>query len=184
MGTGETISLTCTPPLYGRRRYLFVAATVDSFFHLNEIEVFAATEPIVASATGFREFGKCDVFTDNNRTTCGAVTSPDNPLDFLLRANFSQPQTHFHPRITLRGGNCGDASQVHVYTEEKPLNAGPFDGYFRRCQVSETEPSVDGVTVCSFACVCIERACDVFGVRVFGQYGPERSLCEIELIFN
>ena len=73
-----------------------------------------ATKPIVASATGFREFGKCDVFTDNNRTTCGAVTSPDNPLDFVLRANFSQPQTHFHPRISLRGGNCGDASQVRA----------------------------------------------------------------------
>ncbi|KAI0219914.1 hypothetical protein LSAT2_028559 [Lamellibrachia satsuma] len=184
IGTGETVNLTCTPPLCARRRYLFMAANVNEFFYVTEIEVFEATKPIVASATGFREFGKCDVFTDNNRTTCGVVTSPDNPLDFLLRANFSQPQTHFHPRITLRGGNCGDASQVHVYTEEKPLNAGPFDGYFRRCQVSETETPVDGVTVCSFTCDCIERACDFFGVRVFGRYGPERSLCEIELIFN
>ncbi|KAI0218231.1 hypothetical protein LSAT2_030051, partial [Lamellibrachia satsuma] len=139
---------------------------------------------IVASATGFREFGKCDVFTDKNRTTCGAVTSSDNPLDFVLRANFSQPQTNFDARITLRDGNCGDASQVHVYTEEKPLNAGPFDGYFRRCQVSETEPPVDGATVCSFACRCIERACDFVVVRVFGRYGPERSLCEIELMLN
>ena len=74
--------------------------------------------------------------------------------------------------------------QVHVYTEEKPLNAGLFDGYFRRCQVTETEPTVDGATVCSFACGDTKRGCDYVFVRVFGRYGPVRSLCEVELILN
>ena len=72
--------------------------------------------------------------------------------------------------------------QVHVYTLEKPLNAGPSDGYFRRCQVTETEPTVDGATVCSFACGNNYRGCDYFTARVFGRYGPVRSLCEVELM--
>ena len=76
------------------------------------------------------------------------------------------------------------ALQVHVYTEEKPLNAGPFDGYFRRCQLAEAEPPVDVVTVCSFACGDNKRGCDYAFVRVFGRYGPVRSLCEVELILN
>ncbi|KAI0240458.1 hypothetical protein LSAT2_008806, partial [Lamellibrachia satsuma] len=63
------------------------------------------------------------------------------------------------------------ADDVHVYTEEKPLNAGPFDGYFKRCQVTETEPPVNGVTVCSFTCDN-KRGCDYVIVRVFGRYGP------------
>ena len=74
--------------------------------------------------------------------------------------------------------------QVHLYTEEKPLNAGPLDGYFRRCQVTETEPPVDGTTVCSFACGDNKRGCDYVIVRVFGRYGPARSLCEVELMLN
>ena len=78
----------------------------------------------------------------------------------------------------------GCALQVHVYTEEKPLNAVPLDGYFRRCQVVEAEPPVDGATVCSFACGGNERGCDYVFVRVFGRYGPVRSLCEVELIGN
>ena len=41
IGAGETVSVTCTPPLYARRRYLFVAAKMDRYFHMREIEVFA-----------------------------------------------------------------------------------------------------------------------------------------------
>ena len=74
--------------------------------------------------------------------------------------------------------------QIHVYTEEKPFYAGPFDGYFMRCQVTETEPHVDGTSVCSFACGDNRRGFDSFTVRVFGRYGPVRSLCEVELIVN
>ncbi|KAI0234525.1 hypothetical protein LSAT2_015199 [Lamellibrachia satsuma] len=180
----ETVSLMCRHPLYARRRYLFVAASVKDHFHLAEVEVFNAAAPVVASAEGFREFGECAVFTDRNQDTCEAVTSSDNPLDFVLRANLTQYQTNFDARITLRDGNCGDSNQVHVYTEEKPLNAGPFDGFFRRCQVTETEPPVNGVTVCTFECGDNKQGCDYVIVRVFGRYGPVRSLCEIELIFN
>ena len=71
-----------------------------------------AAELFVASAEGFREFGDCAVFTDQDRATCQAVTSSDNPLDFVFRANLSNYFTNFDARITLRGGNCGDASQV------------------------------------------------------------------------
>ena len=71
-----------------------------------------AAELFVASAEGFREFGDCAVFTDHDRATCEAVTSSDNPLDFVFRANLSNYFTNFDARITLRGGNCGDASQV------------------------------------------------------------------------
>ncbi|KAI0207373.1 hypothetical protein LSAT2_007977, partial [Lamellibrachia satsuma] len=129
-------------------------------------------ESIVASATGFREFGDCALFVDKNRSSCEDVTSSDNPLDFVLKVNLSKPQSNFDVRITLRDGYCGDASQVHVYTEEKPLNAVPFDGYFRRCQLAEAEPPVDGVTVCSFACGDNKRGCHYAFVRVFGRYGP------------
>ncbi|KAI0237738.1 hypothetical protein LSAT2_011676, partial [Lamellibrachia satsuma] len=180
----QIVSLTCEHPRYARRRYLFVAANVAGFFHLREVEVFATAEPIVASAEGFREFGDCAVFTDSNSATCEAVTASDNPLDFVFRANLSQSLTNFVARITLRDGKCGDASQVHVNTLEKPLNAGPSDGYFRRCQVTETESPEDGVTVCSFACGNKYRGCDYFTVRVFGRYGPVRSLCEVELMLN
>ena len=37
IGAGETVSLTCTPPLYARRRYLFVAANVNEYFHMREV---------------------------------------------------------------------------------------------------------------------------------------------------
>ena len=40
------------------------------------------------------------------------MTSLDNPLDFVLKVKLSQPQSNFDVRITLRDGNCGDASQV------------------------------------------------------------------------
>ncbi|KAI0242231.1 hypothetical protein LSAT2_014382 [Lamellibrachia satsuma] len=133
---------------------------------------------------GFREFGECAVFTDHNGATCETVMLSNSPLDFVLRATLSQLHTNFDSRITLQDGNCSNANQVHVYTEEKPLNAGPLDGYFRRFQLTETEAPVTDLTVCSFACGCIERACDFFIVRVFGRYGPERSLCEIELMLN
>ena len=36
----QTVSLTCEHPRYARRRYLFVAANVNDFFNLNEVEVF------------------------------------------------------------------------------------------------------------------------------------------------
>ena len=69
-------------------------------------------ELFVASAEGFREFGDCAVFTDHNRATCVAVTSSDNLLDFIFRANLSNYFTNFDARITLRSGNYGDASQI------------------------------------------------------------------------
>ncbi|KAI0220797.1 hypothetical protein LSAT2_027732 [Lamellibrachia satsuma] len=40
LGRAETVSLTCTHPIYERRRYLFVYASVHSHFHLAEVEVF------------------------------------------------------------------------------------------------------------------------------------------------
>ena len=67
-----------------------------------------AAELVVASAEGFREFGDCAVFTDHDHATCQAVTSSD----FVFRANLSNYFANLDARITLRGGNCGDASQV------------------------------------------------------------------------
>ncbi|KAI0221417.1 hypothetical protein LSAT2_027243 [Lamellibrachia satsuma] len=136
---------------------------------------------VVAVATGFREFGDCAVFTDHDRETCAEVTSSDNPLDFILKADASQSQDTSNISITLRDGDCNDNNQVHVYMEEKPLHAGPFDGYFKRCQLTATERPADGATVCSFSCGCTKRGCDYVTVRIFGRYGPIRSLCEIEL---
>ncbi|KAI0229490.1 hypothetical protein LSAT2_020086, partial [Lamellibrachia satsuma] len=159
LGRAQSVSLSCEHSRYARRRFLFVAAKVNGFFHVSEVEVF--DESIVASATGFREFGDCAFFIDKNRASCEAVTSSENPLDFVLKVNLLQPLSNFDVRITLRDGNCGDA-------KEKPLNAGPFDGYFRRCQVVEAEPPVDGATVCSFACGGNKRDCDYVFVRVFG----------------
>ena len=40
MGDVPTVNLTCESPLYARRRYLFVVATVSDYFNLAEVEVF------------------------------------------------------------------------------------------------------------------------------------------------
>ncbi|KAI0235588.1 hypothetical protein LSAT2_013885, partial [Lamellibrachia satsuma] len=72
---------------------------------------------------------------------------------------------------------------VHVYTEVRPLYDG-FNGYYRRCHLTATAAPADGATVCSFGCLCTNRPCDFVFVRVFGRYGPVRSLCEVELILD
>ena len=71
-----------------------------------------------------------------------------------------------------------------MYTEEKPLYAGPFDGYFKRCHVKATERPVDGTTICFFTCGCTNHGCHEVTVRIFGRYGPVRSLCEVEVVNN
>ncbi|KAI0231437.1 hypothetical protein LSAT2_018192, partial [Lamellibrachia satsuma] len=176
-----TKTLLCTN--LARGRYLFVQINGDGvkseLLTLCEVEVYPPVN-VVAIATGFREFGDCAIFTDHNRSTCAEVTSSGNPLDFILKANVSQSQNTANVRITLRDGDCSDNHQVHVYTEEKPLYAGPFDGYFKRCQLTATEPPADGATACSFSCHCTKRGCDYVTVHIFGRYGPIRSLCEVE----
>ena len=69
-----------------------------------------------------------------------------------------------------------------MYTEVKPLYDGPFDGYFKRCQVTATDRPVEGTTICSFTCGCTTHGCDEVTVRIFGRFGPIRSLCEVEVI--
>ena len=87
-------------------------ADIHIYHYVRFLDWCVAAAPVVASAEGFREFGDCAVFTDRNQDTCEAVTSSDNPLDFVLRANLTQYQTNFDARITLHDGNCGDSSQV------------------------------------------------------------------------
>ena len=41
VGRGLTVNLTCEKSRDVRGRYLFVAANVDRYFHLAEVEVFA-----------------------------------------------------------------------------------------------------------------------------------------------
>ncbi|KAK2173202.1 hypothetical protein NP493_893g01063 [Ridgeia piscesae] len=142
-----------------------------------EVEVFAA----LAVATGYRDYGDCAVFTDHNRSTCGAVTSATSPLDFVLRTSLMQSRNEFDVSVILRDGDCADSSQVHVYTEQHPLEL-IFSGYYRRCHLAESAAPVDGATVCQFHCLCTSRPCDFVFVRVFGRFGPVRSLCEVELL--
>jgi len=65
-------------------------------------------------ATGFREFGNCAVFTDHDRSTCAEVTSPDSPMDFVLKANMSQSETSAHVIVTMRDCDCNDNTQVVI----------------------------------------------------------------------
>ena len=67
--------------------------------------------------------------------------------------------------------------QVHVYRQ---IHGAP-SGNYRRCKLTANEPPAGDSTVCSFSCDCDERMCDIIFVRIFGRYGPLRSLCEIEL---
>ncbi|KAK2152093.1 hypothetical protein NP493_2529g00006, partial [Ridgeia piscesae] len=48
-GCGDSVTLTCVTPMYAWGRYLFVAARVDQYFHLAEVEVFDGmlTRPFV-----------------------------------------------------------------------------------------------------------------------------------------
>ena len=68
------------------------------------------------------------------------------------------------------------AFQVHVYRELD------VPGNYKRCKVTTSEPPSDDTTVCSFRCDCDKRMCGTIYVRIFGRYGPGRSLCEIELL--
>ena len=68
--------------------------------------------PVTAIATGFREFGDCDVFTDHDTNSCAEVTSSDTPVDFVLKANISLSENSNGVRITLRNGDCDDSKQV------------------------------------------------------------------------
>ena len=72
--------------------------------------------------------------------------------------------------------------QLHVYTVTS-LSGGPFDGSFRRCHRTTTEP-LGGATACSFTCRCTDHPCLYVTARVFGNFGPIKSLCEIELEFD
>ena len=67
--------------------------------------------------------------------------------------------------------------QVHVYRQRHDAPSGNY----RRCKVTPIESAADDTTVCSFSCDCDKRMCGAIFVRVFGRYGPVRSLCEIEL---
>ncbi|KAI0235237.1 hypothetical protein LSAT2_014282 [Lamellibrachia satsuma] len=183
-GVFPAAAMTLMCKHFPRGRYLFIQINglKGELLTLCEVEVYCDPVNVVAIATGFREFGDCAVFTDHNQTTCAEVTSSDNPLDFILKVNVSKWQNTSNVRVTLRNGDCSDNNQVHVYTEEKPLYGGQFDGYFRRCQLAAAEWPADGATVCSFSCVCTKRGCDYVTVRIFGRYGPIRSLCEVELM--
>ena len=72
---------------------------------------------------------------------------------------------------------CICVYQVHVYRQ---IHEAP-SGNYRRCKMTVSEPPVGGTTVCSFSCDCDKRMCGVIFVRIFGRYGPVRSLCELEL---
>ncbi|KAK2185937.1 hypothetical protein NP493_218g02004 [Ridgeia piscesae] len=130
-------------------------------------------------ARGYREFGDCAVFFDHNRNTCEDVTSPTNALDFILRVGPLSSQSTFGINVTLQEGTCADDKQLHVYTVTE-LSGGPFDGSFRRCHVTTTEP-LGGATVCSFTCRCTDTPCLYVTARIFGNFGPVKSLCEIEI---
>ncbi|KAK2188358.1 hypothetical protein NP493_135g05035, partial [Ridgeia piscesae] len=117
------------------------------------------------------------------RKTCDKVTSSNTPLDFLLRASVSLCQKQARIRIVLKDGDCSDKNQVHVATMEKSVGTGPFDGNFLRCELTKTEKPGGDISLCSFCCQCPTRGCDFVFVRIFGRYGPVRSLCEVELIY-
>ena len=68
--------------------------------------------------------------------------------------------------------------QVHVYRQ---IHGAP-SGNYRRCKLTASEPPADDTTACSFSCDCDKRICGAIFVRIFGRYGPARSLCEIELL--
>ncbi|KAK2156967.1 hypothetical protein NP493_1923g00003 [Ridgeia piscesae] len=141
------------------------------------------TVALTVIAKGYHDFGDCAVFTDRKRKTCAEVTSPTNPFDFLLRANVSRCQNEARIRLVLMDGDCSDKNQVHVDTMEKSVGTGPFDGNFLRCELTKTEKPGGDLSLCSFCCQCPTRGCDFVFVRVFGRYGPVRSLCEVELIY-
>ena len=89
---------------------------------------------------------------------------------------FTKPLSHI--QIT----QIVELLQVHVDTMEKSVGRGPFNGYCLRCELTKTEKSGGGISLCSFCCQCPARGCDFVFVRVFGRNGPVRSLCEVELM--
>ncbi len=68
--------------------------------------------------------------------------------------------------------------QVHVYRQ---MHEAP-SGNYRRCKLTASKPPLGDTTECAFICDCDKRMCDIVFVRIFGRYGPARSLCEVELL--
>ncbi|KAI0230343.1 hypothetical protein LSAT2_019294 [Lamellibrachia satsuma] len=166
-----TLMLTCTN--YARGRYLFIQinGTGSEFLTLCEVEVYLSASGTPISA-----------WPSSSSLSAYVVNLLKQQVFVSSATATSTVHDTANVRITLRDGYCSDNNQVHVYTEEKPLYAGEFDGYFKRCQLTATERPADGATtVCSFSCGCTKRGCDYVTVRIFGRYGPIRSLCEVEL---
>ncbi|KAI0238665.1 hypothetical protein LSAT2_010604, partial [Lamellibrachia satsuma] len=171
MGDVRTVNLTCESPLYARRRYLFVAASVSDYFNLAEVEVFDDIDPSWLKMTGYRNDYNVSVLVDVNNATCQQVTTPHSDKSFRLEVEL--PTAHGHLTVTavLDGGECLDFPATMVYTKSDQSAMLPYHNNPSFC---DNEPGE-----CVFECDCTAMQCQrVFLVILSAPTGP-RKLCEI-----
>ncbi|KAI0235811.1 hypothetical protein LSAT2_013678 [Lamellibrachia satsuma] len=171
VGRGQSVDVTCTLPLYAWGRYLFVAANVNGYFHLFEIEVFDDFDTNWLKIAGYRNDYNVSVFVDVNNATCQQVTTPHSDKSFTLEVELPTAHDHLTVTAVLDGGECLDFPATMVYMMSDQSAMLPYHNNPSFCD------NVPGE--CVFECDCSAMPCQrVFLIILSAPTGP-RKLCEI-----